>query len=282
LCFFFCFCFFSEKSFDIATPPLNTDRDSNTQNEYSEQKDINTQKGDEVWQDIPVSTCNDNEEDIVNLWDKTLESPLKKQSCLLPEDISGEHYENLSVPSEEICFLDNKEQQESNIDVMNDNQSLYIQKGLDIQANACFDSMIGTTTKPMTNVNHDSDQHSCSTVAYKIQENLKNTLKTVKPKSRLDGIDLDYTLIGKSPGRRECTLKEESAPKKSHRKSKMQRKKRVVGLVDSFNLPVATSMSKILSWDCPASTPKKMDSNNNDNGMMQNLGSKVSFFKRCT
>ena len=93
---------------------------------------------------------------------------------------------------------------------------------------------------------------SVSTIEYDLaEENKVNTTK--QNKSKLGGIQLDYTLIGKEPSKRGCTLKSISPAKKKDQR-KTSKKTTPLRCLD---LPVASTRSKILSWnfsipDCKA------------------------------
>ena len=138
----------------------------------------------------------------------------------------------------------------------------------------------------------NTDNKSSSTVYYDLMETYEHSKQisnkiqtnpnqdiTSKKKaklSKLDGIELDYSLLGKSPAKRGCTMKEPTTSLLQDKKKSKKRQRKLRDnkpLLNTLDLPVLSSTSKILSWDCTAvSTPMK----NFDDSMMMADSSVVS------
>ena len=103
-----------------------------------------------------------------------------------------------------------------------------------------------------------SSRSSSSTVGYNVLEETHHKEQENQIKLKLGGIQLDYSLIGKEPAKRGCTLKENlSETAFLKKKGRNKRKKQLTSSRRDLDLPVASPTSKILSWNCVSSTPVK-------------------------
>ena len=117
-----------------------------------------------------------------------------------------------------------------------------------------------STVELMADENKENlSQSSLSTVGYEILEEINHHHKEEKQvKSKIGGIQLDYSLIGKEPAKRGCTLKEKyPLNTKGKKGTNKARKNKQTASRRNLDLPVASPTSKILSWNCVASTPVK-------------------------
>ena len=133
-------------------------------------------------------------------------------------------------------------------------------------------------------VDENLSQSSQSTVGYDIHEeaiHLHHEEEKKQVKSKIGGIQLDYSLIGKEPAKRGCTLKEKypinTKGKKGRNKVKKNRK---TDSKRNLDLPVASPTSKILSWNCVSSTPVKESNNSFDVSSSMFYNSKICIDSR--
>ncbi|XP_066921722.1 DNA (cytosine-5)-methyltransferase 3B-like isoform X2 [Clytia hemisphaerica] len=217
------------------------------------------------------------------------ESPTKRakdaaieSSCTNKKTDPSQTKSSVITPGPSVIEISVKELEQSYVNVEDsfeeNNQNI---DEIVTKENCCDDMESSSQVSLGMGMDLADNESSTSTVHYDLMETCEHSKQiNNKPKSnreegiaknskkdKLDGIELDYSLVGKSPAKRGCTMKDTTiVPLPVEKKSKKRQRKQ--DHKPFLDLPVLSSTSKILSWNCNAtSTPVK--NYDDDNLMMK-------------